>query len=100
MTLRVAVGTSDVGTKLKGGLALSLRLRDVSVGRNTHVRKSQGVFLTRMCSVSSSLADVQPSFFIMNSVCYGLLINNVALVLLLFFRKTCLFCRVVFFKVA
>lgn len=71
-----------------GGLSGGLR------GGELHRR---GVFLIRMLVSSSS-----QSFFMTTSVGFGLCLTALLGYPFFFFsrRKTCLFCRVVFFKVA
>lgn len=74
--------------------------------RNTcEEEEESGCLPHRDMPVSSSLEDMQQSFFQNEFSRLWPLIDNVALVLFLFFfvcffLKTCLFCRVVFFKVA
>lgn len=79
-------------------MALSLRLRDVSVGRNTREEESGCLPHQDVLSQQQLRRRAAELFHYEFSLLWPL-INNVALVLL-FFRKTCLFCHVVFFKVA
>lgn len=83
--LRVTVGT---GEKRADGTRLKSRLGDFC----NRVRTSRGVFLTRVCWSAAVLGgkrkkerkkNMPQSFFIWNSVCYGLRLT-VALVLFLF----------------
>lgn len=82
--LRVTVGT---GEKRADGTRLKSRLGDFCNG----VRTSRGVFLTRVYWSAAVLGgkrkrkkkNMPQSFFIWNSVCYGLRLT-VALVLFLF----------------
>lgn len=60
--------------QIKGGVwPFSVRLRDVRLWRRTcDEEEESGCLPQRDVLVSSSLKNMQQSFFIMSSVCYGL----------------------------
>lgn len=89
--LRVTVGT---GEKSADGTRLKSRLGDFC----NWVRTSRGVFLTQVCwsaavwgGKEKKKKNMPQSFFIWNSVCYGLRLT-VALVLFLFEKLLVLSC--------